>query len=412
MTLSPEIEKANRRYLLLDIFWMGVAFALEWYFLNVFAIRMGATAAQLGALASIRALMLVVGSWLANRWARRFDNLIIALRLPTLFHRAGMYFGVALVPFLPEHMRVNALIGIVALSGIPTGIAQGCFLGMMRSAVSEQQLANLMSRRSIVMHIAVLVCVILFGQFLERVPFPTNYQISFVIAFFATLLSWWSVQKITVPQNPAPTTQNEASAPRVNVWKHPTFPRLAIVVFTIHFSVFMGAPLVQYHLVRNLGASDSWISVFGLFEMAAGMLIMLRIERLLGQFGAVRLITVMAFGTFAQTFILGLTPILPPHIIGQVLFGAGWFSLGLLQYKRLVEIAPTEGFPQYAAIYTLLINAAFFTGPLVSTFLIENVMSVPAALLLIAGLRFGAGILAWVLNIRPAPVPAEQQAIP
>jgi predicted MFS family arabinose efflux permease len=412
MTLSPDIEKANRRYLIQEVFWMGVAFSLEWYFLNVFAIGMGATAAQLGALASLRALMLVIGSSLSSRWTRRFDNMIVALRVPSFFHRAGMYLGVALVAFLPEHMRVNALIGTVALSGLPTGIAQGCFLGMMRTAVSERQLANLMSRRSILMHIAVLVCVILFGQLLEQVAFPINYQISFSIAFCATLISWWNVQKIKVANTPAFATQAEIPSPHINVWKHPVFPRLALLVFVIHFSVFMGAPLVQYHLVRNLGASDSWISVFGLFEMAAGMLIMLRIERLLAIFGTVRMIIIMAFATFIQTFVLGLTPILPPHIIGQLLFGAGWFSLGLLQYKRLTEIAPVEGFPQFAATYILLINAAFFTGPLVSTFLIENVMSVPAALLLIAVLRFGAGILAWVLNMRPAPVAAEQQATP
>lgn len=389
---------------------MGVAFSLEWYFLNVFAIRMGATAAQLGALASLRALMLVIGSSLSSRWTRRFDNMIVALRVPSFFHRAGMYLGVALVAFLPEHMRVNALIGTVALSGLPTGIAQGCFLGMMRTAVSERQLANLMSRRSILMHIAVLVCVILFGQLLEQVAFPINYQISFSIAFCATLISWWNVQKIKVANTPAFATQTEISSPHINVWKHPTFPRLVLVVFAIHFSVFMGAPLVQYHLVRNLGASDTWISVFGLFEMAAGMLIMLRIERLLAVFGTVRLIIIMAFGTFVQPFILGLTPILAPHIVGQLLFGAGWFSLGLLQYKRLTEVAPAEGFPQFAAAYMILINAAFFAGPLVSTFLIENVMSVPTVLLLIAVLRFGAGILAWVLNVRPTSVAAEQQA--
>jgi hypothetical protein len=412
MTLSPEIEKANRRYLIEEVFWMGVAFSLEWYFLNVFAIRMGATAAQLGALASLRALMLVIGSGLSRPWTSRFDNMIVALRVPSFFHRAGMYLGVALVPLLPEHMRVNALIGSVALSGLPTGIAQGCFLGMMRSAVSERQLANVMSRRSILMHLAVLICVILFGQFLEHVAFPINYQISFGIAFCATLISWWSVQKIKVPNSLVVLPRDEITTPRVNVWKHPMFPRLALIVFAIHFSAFMGAPLVQYHLVRNLGASDSWISVFGLFEMAAGMLIMLRIERLLTRVGTVRLIIVMAFATFVQPFILGVTPILPPHIIGQLLFGAGWFALGLLQYKRLTEIAPAEGFPQFAAAYILLINAAFFAGPLMSTFLIENVMSVPAALLLIAGLRFGAAILAWILNVRPAPVQAEQQAIP
>lgn len=188
--LSPEIEKANRSHLIQDIFWMGVPFALEWYFLGVFALRMGATAAQLGALVSIRALMLVIGSGLSGPWQRRFDNLISALSLPQFLYRAGLYLGVALVPFLPEHMRINALIGVVALAALPTGIAQGCFLGMMRSAVSERQLANLMSRRSLLMHAAILVCVMAFGQLLERVAFPINYQISFGIAFGASLLSW------------------------------------------------------------------------------------------------------------------------------------------------------------------------------------------------------------------------------
>src|SRR5947208_2960967 len=98
--LNETTERHNTRHLYGDMLWVSVAFAMEWYFLQVYAIRLGATPAHLGALNSLRALLMVVGSGLTGRWLSRFTNLVSAIRWPTLAYRGLLYLGIALVPLL------------------------------------------------------------------------------------------------------------------------------------------------------------------------------------------------------------------------------------------------------------------------------------------------------------------------
>ncbi len=158
-SISPEVERANIRHLYSEIFWMSVAFAMEWYFMQVFAIRLGATPAHLGTLTSVRALLLAVGSGLASRWQARYNNPIAALSGPTLVYRLVLYVGIALSASMPA-AQVDVLVGMVVLSALPTGIAQGCFLGMLPKAVTERQLASVVARRTVLMNVGVLIFVV------------------------------------------------------------------------------------------------------------------------------------------------------------------------------------------------------------------------------------------------------------
>jgi MFS family permease len=380
---------------------MSAAFAIEWYFLGVYAIRLGATPLHMGLITSLRALLMVVGSTLANRWRSRYHNPVIALNIPIVAYRVLLYFSVAAVAFLPQEWRVNALVAVVVLSAIPTGIAQGVFLGMMRYAVDARDLARVVARRSTLMNGTILVWVLLLGQFLEHVSFPLNYQIGFLLAFVASMLSWWDIRQVKCPDI-VPVVNTETPTVTINVWKYAPFARFAFMVFTINFSVFMAAPIVPLQLVRGLNATDGWISIFGIFEMGAGMLATLRIEWLINRFGKGPLIIATTFATVLHPLILGLTPNYVMYIVGVIFFGMGWFTVNVLLYNRLVEIVPPEDFPHYAAAYQLLINTGLFLGPLVGTFLIENGISLLSALLIIAGLRATAGVLTWIM--RPKPI--------
>ncbi|HLY28542.1 MAG TPA: MFS transporter [Aggregatilineales bacterium] len=407
-TLSPQHERSNALCLYQDIFWMGAAFVLDWYFLQVYAIRLGATALDLGLLTSLRAFFMVIGSTLSNRWRARYRNPVAALAIPTLAYRVLLLLVPALIVYLPPAGRVNGLIVTVILSALPTGIAQGVFLGMMRYALTESGLARVVARRSILMNITVLIWALAFGQFFEHSAFPGNYQVGFVIAFGASVFSLWNVLRVKTPDSvvasvldtphPQPLSpQGGQGHKSLNVWKNAAFVRFSVIVVAVNLSVFMAAPLVQLHLVRGLGADDGWISFFGMFEMVAGAIPMLRIDWLTRRFGNARLTVIAAFFTALHTLILALTPILAPYLLAVLLYGAGWWVVNVVLYNWLVDIVPHEHFAPYAAAFQILINASLFVGPLIGTLLIENWMSIPMALLVITACRFGASLLAWLL---------------
>src|SRR5262249_3697824 len=155
--------------------------------------------------------------------------------------------------------QITVLVVLLLISAIPTGIAQGVFLGMLPSAVSKQEVANVVARRSILMNGLVLVCVFALGPMLEWIPKPLNYQLGFGLGFLASLMSSWHVAKIKIPD----TVKVEKVVKKVNVWANASFRRFVIIAVAINTSVFIAAPLIQPRLVEGLKASDGWISVFG-----------------------------------------------------------------------------------------------------------------------------------------------------
>jgi MFS family permease len=407
-TISPEQKRANIPFLYAELGWMSVAFAMEWYYLQVFAIRLGATATHLGVLTSGRALLLVVGGSLATRWGQRFTNAVDAISGPTLAYRTLLYLAIALTPFL-QAFQAEALVALVLMSAIPHGIAQGVFLGMMPGAISENDLARVVSRRSVLMNAIVLVGVLVFGQLLELIPRPQNYQIGFGIAFLAAICAWFNIRKIKVPDMVKVTKDTR----KVNVWSYPPFRRFAIVIVFVNMSVFIAAPITQLYLVQGLKATDSWISLLGIFEMGAGALLTLSMDRLIKRFGTRRLIIATTFATLFQALILAVTTTLPPYIIGTILFGAGWYAVNVLLYNRLVQIVPAEDLRQYAATYSVIINAALFAGPLIGTLMIETGLTIPVTLLIIAFMRLGAGVLTWAIRTEPEtrPISGSVEAV-
>jgi len=411
--LNAETQRNNTRLLYIELAWMGFAFAMEWYYLQVYLIRLNPDHPNLetllGLLVGGRALVLAIGAALANRWQSRFRNAVRAISAPMFWARFVLYLGIAFVPSLPIDAKSEVLVALVLISSIPLGIAQGIFLGMMPYAVSKDRLAKVVSNRSVIMNGTVLICMVIVGQMLERLPRPMNYQVGFVLSFFVSAMSWWNVHRVTIP-DVSPTKQ---IAKRTNVWSYAPFRRFAIVTLAVNTSVFMAGPLVQLHLVRGLNASDTWISVLGVIEMAAGAGLMLVMDPLIKRFGTRRLMIVTALMTLVQPAMLGLTPVIPPYIIGVLLFGAGWFAINVLMYNRLVEIVPPDDLRQYAATYQILINGSLFIGPLIGTFLIENVMTVPAALVFIAVTRLIASLLVWGIRTDPEqPAPQSPQPQP
>jgi MFS family permease len=397
--LDEKTERRNIFHLYADICWMTFAFAMEWYYLQVYAIRLGATPLQMGWITSGRALLLAVGTGLTTWWCGRQTNRVRAIALPLLIGRALLYGAIVFVPFLPfaPTNQVDLLVALVCLSSIPIGVSQGAYLAMLPTAVSKEKLARVVANRSIMMNALILVCMVVVGQMLEWLPKPDNYQVGFAISFAVSVISWLHIQCIKTPETVKVTHETR----KVNVWASRAFRNYALVFTAINASVFMISSIVNLQLVRALNASDAWISLFGICEMAAGALLMLRMDWLIRKFGTRRLIIATTFATLFQPLVLGLTPILHPYIFAELLFGGGWFAVNVLMYNQLVEIVPPEDMTQYAAAYQLIINVSLFIGPLLGTFLIENVMTLPATLLLIAAVRIVAGFLTWGIKLTP-----------
>jgi MFS family permease len=383
-------EQSNFHHFVLDIAWFGLALAATTRFLSVYAIRLGATPIDLGWISSLPALVLIVSAALGGWWMRRYGDPVKALFMPGLGYRL-MFLLPALVPFVPPQWQPLALILAVAIPALPQGIAGVNFIVVMREAIVPQHLTRLVSRRMVAMNVTIGIGALAFGIWLEKAPFPFNYQIMFLLAFGAALVSQWHCTRIHVLPDHG-TKEAIRQTARVNAWKSPRFRQVALVAAIIHIAFYSIVPITPLYLVERMNATEGFMALFGMMELAAGALVALLSPRIIQRIGTRAMIGLAMVGTALAAIIIATAPHLYLTLIAALLSGGAWTAaanVGLFSFFN--ESAPREDMASYSTAYHQIIGLSMFIGPMIGSHLANSgidlvlVMMIGAALRLLAG---------------------------
>lgn len=192
-------DDRNAWFLILEMFWASML-ASAATFNAAFALRLGATNSQVGLLTSIPALMAVLISLPAGR----FLNTKVKRKpwiLGSLLTYRSVFLLIALLPFikLPETTLAALVIGlIVSFSSLAHFFNVG-WIPLLSDVVPEGKRAAVFSARNIIYNTSMSICGFLFGLWLEKILFPINYQIMYAFGFVTSLLSFYFLLKVQVP---------------------------------------------------------------------------------------------------------------------------------------------------------------------------------------------------------------------
>lgn len=360
---QAEQSRQNFKHLVLDIAWYGVAYPAVARFLAVYAIRLGGSAALLGWLAALPAIMLMCSASLAGWWRSRHSGTVEAVWLPGLLYRF-MFLLPAATPFLPPDWQPFWLLITITLPAIPQGISSTLFLVILRQGVESSQLAALMSRRSLVFNVIVAAATLGFGLWLERGPFPFNYQFMFVVAYITSLMSLLHVNSVrllgadTLP--PTPTVPLKLS-------RSPQFRSIAAITMLAYVAYFSVVPIIPLILIDHLGAGEGFVSAFGLVELGAAALISLRLPAIMRRLGARGSTAIGMAITGAGALVLALAPSLPVTLIAAALSSAAWTLASLGVFNYFIEQTPPEHVTRFSTVYNQIVSLGMFVGPMLGS---------------------------------------------
>lgn len=382
-------ERKNFSHFVLDITWFGLASAATSRFMSVYAIRLGADEFTLGLLAALPALMLMLSSSLGMWWLNRHANSSRALFWPAIGFRL-IFLLPALAPFLPENIRPYYLVFAILLPAIPQGLAAVAFVVMMRESIFDNHMTALLSRRMLSMNIAVGLAALAFGLWLEKAPFPINYQAMFVVAFGFAMVSAVHCNKVRVLH---PAEKKQSVQAKVNPWKNTRFLTVAFVVMATHIAFTSILPLTSLRLVDELRASEGFMALFGVCELVAGASIALFTNRIVTKIGNRRMIAMAMLGTAMAGFILATIHNLPLTLLAAVISGASWTAVGIGLFGFFNESTPPEQMGAFSVAYHQAIGLAMFIGPMVGSFVASISPNLVMVLMFGAGLRLAAAVM-------------------
>lgn len=399
----PDLERLIRFQAALG----AVAMNMIQPFVAVLAIRLGATNPQLGSLSALPNLLsipaLLAGGWLLSRRAQKAGAVASAILVARL-----LWLLVAAVPWATGGVQVSALILAWGLALAPHNVAVTGMGALVADLFPQERRAGILAAREAAATAAGVAAGLVGGLLLDRLPFPMGYQLLFVGAALVGVgeaLTVWQVgsapaEGTAAASPPRPPSPQGSMTTPARAWYqalcYPPFLRFTAASVLFHFSWQMVWPLFSRFHVSELGATNTWISLFGLVSAVTAVLTAPHWAGAARRYGQRRTLILAASLLALLPALTAAAPnlywLLPVNLVaGLVMSGVVPLVLG-----TLLEVAPAPHRPLFMAINSALVAASATVAPVVGGLMMELLPIRPA--LWLGGLvRLLLGVGAWVV---------------
>ncbi len=393
--LSPRPTEQNNFYhLVMDIAWFGLALAATTRFLQFYAIRMGADAMEQGWLTALPSLVLLFATGFSAWWRGRYESSLRALWWPAIGHRF-VFLLPALTPFFPDALRLPWLILSATLPAMPQGVAASVFLVMMREAVPNERLTPLLARRALAMNICIIIGALAFGAWLEWAPFPFNYQAMFIAAFICAMMSQWHLAQLRPYRKERELSAVPKPQKRIGqLLRSPHFISVLYITAITHVAFFSMVAVVPMRL-DALGATEGFIALYGIAELAASALAAMTLNFFVSRYGNRTVIAVAMALTGVASLILAFAPSLELTLLAAALSGGAWSSAAVGVLGFFAE-RTEDGDIKSTTLWHQAIFLAMFLGPITGTSLVSLGLDIVWVLVIGGALRMLAGALTHI----------------
>jgi MFS family permease len=370
-------------------------------FLPVFLARLGASNFQVGMLTSMPAmtglfLALVIGRMIQSSrrvvpWYSFGRVLVVAC-----------YGITGILPFfVPADYIVVAILIVWAFATVPQIIVNVAFSVVMSGVAGPKLRYDLMSRRWSVLGLTNSIAVAIVGQVLDRLAFPINYQLVFVVMSFAGLISFYYSSHIQLPEiEPPPTTQGQSLSNRLQdfislVRGQPKFTSFMFKRFIFFTGTTLAAPLFPLYYVREVQASDAWIGIINTVQSAILLIGYAFWTRQSRARGSRFVLLWTTLGLTAFPILVAFTRDVQWIVVYAAIAGVFQAGLDLVFFDELMKTIPVEYAAMFVAIAQSLQYFSTVASPLVGTALADYI-GLGGALIVSGGIRLVAfGLFLW-----------------
>jgi hypothetical protein len=340
-------------------------------FLPVFLTRLGASSYEIGLLTSMPALAglimaIPMGQFLQNQ--RQVIPWFSAARLGVIMS----YALTGLLAFLLQGQPlITGILAVWALATIPQTLLNISFSVVMNAVAGPNHRYDLMTRRWSILGVTTAVAVFFIGQFLDRISFPTNFQVTFIFLSVGGLVSYYFSSHIRLPdfqvqdhnrKYPIRETLNEYAS---LIKKEKPFQSFIFKRFVFLSGTALTLPIFPLYFVREVQASNSWIAAISTAQTAIviiGYFFWTQQSRKRGS-RSVLLATTLGASLYPITVALTQDVLLITVLSGiNGIFQAG---LNLVFFDELMKTIP----PEYSATFVSIAQGLQYISSIISPLL-------------------------------------------
>lgn len=400
---SPNINKQN--FINVQIDGIGVAMGgAAAQFLPIYLARLDATPFQISLLTTMPAVTGMVLALLLGRFLQRQRSVVpwfSAARLVVIM----CYALTGLISLIvPQQYVVPAILSIWAFATIPQTIVAIAFSVVMNAVAGPEGRFELMSHRWTILGATTSFTVLMVGQALDRIVFPSNYQIVFIVLSVGGLISYYFSSHIKLApveppiESPVHSVRDILRSYTSHVMKEKPFISFITKRFVYLTGAALAAPLFPLFFVRVIHASDSWISIINTSQTAVlivGYFLWTRQSR---RHGSRRVLLITTLGLSLQPLLVALMT--QSWQVAIVMGMAGIFQAGLdlVFFDELMRTVPPEYSATFVAFAQSIQYFSSVASPIIGSIL-ASWLGIPAALIIAGVIRLsGFGLFALRKN--------------
>ena len=416
-SVAPEdatpVQKKNFVNVQVDAVGVGIASAAQ-PFLPVFLARLGASNAQVGLLTTMPALTGMILALFVGRFLQTRKN-IIPWFSRARFTGIACYALTGLMPFIvPRDYVVPAVLAVWAFATLPQTITNVCFSVVMNAVAGPKGRYELMSRRWSVLGLTTAITVALVGQALDRIGFPVNYQIVFIVLSLGGFITLYYSGSIVIPDNERATRPLDAPiSERLTAYFGSIRGERPFISFLTKRLIYMSGsalslPLFPLYFVREVNASDWWIGVITTGQTAIQLLGFYIWMRLSKRRGSRFVLLATALGLALYPAFTALTLRVELIVFYAALAGIFQAGLDLVFFDELMKTVPPKRSATFVSVAQMMEYFPRIIAPILGT-LLANYIGLGGGLLVSASLRL-LGFALFALDL-PTSTVAKQAVL-
>lgn len=399
--------KWNLRQLYWDVFWFGILAGSTLSFQAVYAARLGASGFQIGLLSAGPAVINLIFTLPSGRWLEGKSLIKTSFR-SAILQRLGYVFLVVLPwLFTSSEGQVWGLIWTTLVMSVAGTVLAISFNALFAEVLPPEHRAHAIGRRNILLAISITLATLLCGQILDRVTFPHNYQIVFLIGAAGAMLSSLHIGRIRkqAPIDEVSILAGAEDDEKISYPKRKSLLRLDLLtgpfgIFMLSYMAFYAfqyfpVPLFPITYVDSLHMTDGMIGLGTAIFYGAMMLASFRLGYYSTRYGHRKVLLVSAALFPIFPLLLGMAKGPELYYLACLIGGGVNAMLSGAIINRLMDRVPPDDRPAHMALHNLALNLGILAGSLLGP-VSADLIGVQPSLFVGAGLRLVAAGFFWL----------------
>jgi len=368
--IADPVMRHNAKTSLTDGAFFSVMVGLTAPFMGVFAIHLGAGDYVVGLLASIPAMVATISqvpsAVIVNTYASRLQ---VTLKY-AMAHRL-FYLVLALLALLPQDLpgRAVLLVIVFSIANFPATVAGVAWTTLMGELFPADLRGRVFGERNMLLALVSLLATAAAGPFLDRVAFPFNWFLLFLVSFACVMASWAYLTRLREGE-PVPGRcldrrwHPRAMAGLVRETLHgPEFAAFTLAAFVFHLGLQLPAALFTLLFVNALRLSTSWIGAFSVIAGVASMLTFKWWGGLADARGSRYALALSMAVLVPLPIFYGLVHSPWPIVLLMAMGGAAGAGFSLTIFNAVLDCSPAGKREDYVAVFNTLMGLTGFLMP-------------------------------------------------